>query len=224
MADSVEIECHLRGENKNDCLKIRLIAFRVPGEVANLRRMKLIKGAKKKGRVACQKNLDLCDWSLFITNAPEELLPGDMIRSLYRVRWCIELIFKSWRSILRMHLSNVQENHYRLKCELYAKFILAIIVHTIHQHLHSYLWHKEKRELSFYNLWSFIISHAESLHVAIRKSMRSFSNKINLLFTLIIKNCEKYHQPSRKTMLQRIDEMVGDPIPIKLTMENLQLM
>lgn len=223
-ANSVEIECQIRGENKGEWLKVRLIAFRAPEEVANLRRMKLKKRATKEGRVPSQKNLDLCDWSLFTTNAPEELLPGDMIRSLYRVRWCVELIFKSWKSILRMHLSNVQKNHYRLKCELYAKFTLAVIVHTIHQHLHSHLWHKEKREVSFYNIWSFIIAHAESLHIAIKKSMKIFSNKINSLFKLMIKICEKYHQPSRKTTLQRIDEMIGDPIPIKLSIENLYLL
>jgi len=221
MDDSVEIECHIRGQKKDSRLKVRLIAFRASEEVANLRRMKLKKGATKKGRVPSQKNLDLCDWSLFTTNAPEELLPGYMIRSLYRVRWCIELIFKSWRSILRIHLSNVQKNHYRLKCELYAKFILAVIVHTIHQHLHSYLWNNKKREISFYKLWSFIIERAESLHKVIKNSMRSFSNKINSLFPLMIKNCEKYHQPSGKTTLQRIDEMIGDPIPIKLTIQNL---
>ena len=146
-----------------------------------------------------------------------------MVRSLYRVRWCVELIFKSWQSILRMHLSNVRKNHYRFKCELYAKLILATIVHATHHNLQSYLWHKEKGEISFYKLWVFITSRAESFHEAIRKSMRIFSNKMNSLFESMIQNCKKYHQPSRKTMLQRIDEMHGDPIPIKLTIENLHL-
>jgi hypothetical protein len=66
-------------------------------------------------------------------------------------------------------------------------------------------------------------SRVESLHKAIRKSIRSFSNKMNSLFNLMIESCEKYHQPSRKTMLQKIDEMLGDPIPIKLTIENLHM-
>jgi hypothetical protein len=222
-ANSVEIDCLIRESGKDRCLDIRLIAFRVPEEVANLRRKKLKDQAKKKGRTPSQKSLALCDWSIFVTNASAQLLPGEMVRSLYRVRWCVELIFKSWRSILRMHLSNVRENEYRFKCELYARLILATIVHATHQHLQSHLWHKEKKEISFYKLWSFITSHAESLHEAIRKSMRSFSNKMNSLFSLIIQNCEKYHQPSRKTMLQRIDEMLGDPIPIKLTIQNLHM-
>jgi hypothetical protein len=223
-SDSVEIDCLIREkDNKNRWLDLRLIAFRAPEEVANLRRKKLKDQAKKKGRTPNQRCLDLCDWSIFVTNASAQVLPGQMARSLYRVRWCIELIFKSWQSILRMHLSNVRKNHYRFKCELYAKLILATIVHTTHHHLQSYLWNKEKREISFYKLWSFITSRAESLHKAIRKSIRCFSNKMNSLFNLIIETCEKYHQPSRKTMLQKIDGLLGDSIPIKLTIQNLYL-
>lgn len=220
LTNSVEIECLIRGK-KNEVLKIRLIAFRVPEEIANLRRKRLKDQAKRKRqKPPTQKSLDLCDWSIFVTNGSQELISGEMIRSIYRIRWCVELIFKSWRSILRMHLSNVYENQYRFRCELYAKFILAVIVHTIHQHLHFYVWNKQKKEISFYNLWSFIISRAQSFHESIRKSMKSFSNMVNSLFTEMIKSCEKYHQPSRKTTLQMIDEMIGDPIPIKLTTEN----
>jgi len=222
-ANSVEIDCLIRENGKDKWLNIRLIAFRAPEEVANLRRKKLKDQAKRKGRMPSQKSLDLCGWSIFATNVSAQLLPGEMVRSLYRVRWCVELIFKSWRSIMRMHLSNVRENHNRFKCELYAKLILATIVHTTHHHLQSSLWKKEKREISFYKLWSLITSRAESLHKAIRKSIRNFSNKMHSLFNLIIENCEKYHQPSRKTMLQRIDEMLGDLIPIKLTIENLYM-
>jgi hypothetical protein len=222
-SNSVEIDCLIRESGKDNWLGIRLIAFRAPEEVANQRRKKLKTQAKKKGTVPSQKSLALCGWSIFATNAPAQLLPGQMVRSLYRVRWCLELIFKSWQSILRMHLSNVRENSNRFKCELYAKLILATIVHATHHHLQSYLWHKEKGEISFYKLWSFIVSRAESFHEAIRKSMRCFSNKMHSLFESMIQNCKKYHQPSRKTMLQRINETPDDPVPIKLTIANLYI-
>jgi hypothetical protein len=39
----------------------------------------------------------------------------------------------------------------------------------------------------------------------------------------MIKNCEKYHQPSRKTTLQMIDEMVGDPKPMKISVEKTKV-
>lgn len=143
--NSVEIEVIIRGNKKEEYLKMRLIAFRAPEETANMRRKRLYDQAKKNGSTPSKKNLELCDWSIFGTNATKELLPGEMIRSIYRIRWCIELIFKSWKSILRIHQSNVHKNHHRLKCELYAKFILIVIVHTVHQYLQCDAWKKKER-------------------------------------------------------------------------------
>ena len=61
-----------------------------------------------------------------------------------------------------------------------------------------------------------MVSHSESLHKAVQKSLKNFSIKVNSLIGKIIKECEKYHQKSRKTTLQMIDEYIGDPEPIKI--------
>ena len=222
VSKSIEMEVFLRDE-KGKTLKIRLVGFRAPEEVANMRRKKFKKQAKKKGRTVSKKSLRLCDWSLFVTNASEEVVPGEMIRSIYRVRWCVELIFKSWKSILRVSKSNVRKNHNRFKCELYAKLILAVIIHTMHHHLHHYMWNKKRREISFDKLWKFIVSRSESLHEAIMKSMEMFSKKVNSLLGKMIKDCEKLHQPSRKTTLQMIDEMIGDCLPTKINLERVEI-
>jgi len=222
VARSIEMEVYLRGENGKK-LKIRLIGFRVPEEVANMRRKRLKEQARKKGYTTSKKSLKLSDWSLFVTNASEKLVPGEMIRSIYRVRWCVELLFKSWKSILRVHQSNVRKNHNRFKCELYAKLILAVIIHTMHHHLHHYMWNKKRREISFDKLWKFIVSRSESLHEAIMKSMEIFSHKVNTLLEKMIEECEKLHQPSRKTTLQMIDEMIGDCLPTKINLERVEI-
>jgi hypothetical protein len=213
--NSVEIIGFIK-DKQDRRVKVRLTAYRVPANIADQRRWELRKKANKKGHRVSRKSLQLCDWSLFITNASEEQIPGKMIRTIYRVRWNIELLFKSWKSILRIHKSNVKKNENRLKCELYGKLILAVITHIIHSELHSYLWITEQKELSFDKLWKFIVSHSEGLHNAIKRSLRSFSNKVNSYIDVIIKECEKYHQKSRKTTLQMINEYIGDPEPIMI--------
>jgi len=207
---TVELDVFLKGKRKDQYLPIRLIAFRLPREIANLRRNKLHKNASKKGRTCSSKSLFLCDWSMFVTNASEYLIPSEMIRTLYRIRWSIELVFKNWKSILRIHVSNVRKNPWRIRCELYAKLILAVMVHSIHQKVHYHTWTIKKKEISFDSLWKYIIVRAESLHKAMIKSAFSYLNMINSLLPSIIKVCEKYHQSSRKTTLQMIDEMIGD--------------
>lgn len=214
---SLEMEVCLRGTG-GKLLKIRLIAFRAPEEVANIRKMNLRKNAGKEGRTPREKSLELCGWSIFVTNADKDEIPGEMIRSCYRIRWCVELIFKSWKSILKIHRTNVSKNKHRLKCELYAKLITAVIVHTVHQNIHAALWNEERKELSFDKLWKWVNLNWGELHKSIVKSVKTFSRFINSRMTEITGSCEKYHQPSRKTSLQIIDEMIGDPVPIKFDM------
>ena len=79
-------------------LPCRLIALRVPPEVANRRRQAAYEKARKHGRTPTQEHLDWCDWTVFVTNCPAELLTWKEVVVLYRARWQIELMFKLWKS------------------------------------------------------------------------------------------------------------------------------
>jgi len=38
----------------------------------------------------------------YITNADQDILPTDLIRSIYSLRWQIEIIFKTWKSTFNL--------------------------------------------------------------------------------------------------------------------------
>lgn len=210
--NAIEIQVYLK--HKKNYLPVHFTAWRVPEEIASQRRRRAKADARRKGRgTPSQRRLTLCDWSIFVTNAPREILPGRMIRTLYRLRWNIELIFKSWKSVIHKHVTTVRENPSRLLCELYAKMILAVIVHRLHTHLHNAIWLINKRELSLDKLWKFIEEHKETLHQALLDGVDKFTAFLNQAIPLIIEGCEKLHQPSRKTTLQMLDEKIGDIQP-----------
>jgi Transposase DDE domain len=80
-------------------LRCRLIAWRVPEEVANRRRQKLQREHRDKyGTAPSAARLALCDWTILITNVPAELLTPEEAVILYRARWQVELLFKRWKS------------------------------------------------------------------------------------------------------------------------------
>lgn len=84
-------------ERKVPC---RMVAWRVPAEVANRRRQKLIAAARRKdGRTPGQERLAWCDWMILVTNVPADLLTPTETAVLYRARWQIELLFKRWKSL-----------------------------------------------------------------------------------------------------------------------------
>lgn len=80
-------------------LPCRLIAWRLPREQADRRRQKLRQETRKKrGREPCAERLAWCDWTILVTNVPEELLTSQEATVLYRARWQVELLFKRWKS------------------------------------------------------------------------------------------------------------------------------
>jgi hypothetical protein len=84
---------------------MRLVALPVPQEVADRRRA-LAKNNRDRRCVPDPQRLALMSWSLFVTNVPPRVWPAQLIAKLYRLRWRIEIIFKSWKSHLRLRELN----------------------------------------------------------------------------------------------------------------------
>jgi hypothetical protein len=108
----------------------RLLIERVPQEVADQRRRRLRDYARKKQVTPKAETLALAEWTLFITNAPVELVSLPEALVLSRVRWQVELLFKLWKSCLLVDEWR-SENPWRILCEIYAKLIAAVIVHWL---------------------------------------------------------------------------------------------
>lgn len=109
-------------------LKCRFMAVRCPPEVAARRRQKVHETARRKGRTASQRQLVMCDWTVLITNVPEEKLSFPEAWELYCARWQIELLFKRWKSLGGVQVST-KLNAYRVLCELYAKLLGMLVAH-----------------------------------------------------------------------------------------------
>lgn len=108
----------------------RLLIERVPQEVADQRRRRLRDYARKKQVTPKAETLALAEWTLFITNAPVELVSLPEALVLGRVRWQVELLFKLWKSCLLVDEWR-SENPWRILCEVYAKLIAVVIVHWL---------------------------------------------------------------------------------------------
>jgi len=212
--NAVELQAYI--QKYNEYLPVRVIAWKMPEEIANRRRMDLKYKAQKKGRTPKSHSLAFCSWSVFATNADDSLISGEMIRTCYRIRWNIELIFKAWKSVLNIHKTNVKTNTNRFRCELYAKLILTVIIHRLYKYIHLLMWKAEKRELSIDKFWKYMDSNKQKLHEMYKHGISNFINYINQTLTHIIMSCEKNHQKSRYTSLQMIDNMLGDLLPIKV--------
>lgn len=111
-------------------LRCRLLALRVPQEVADQRRRRLYAEAQRRGRTPNGQTLALADWTIFVTNVPLELLSVPEALVLGRARWQIELLFKLWKSHGEIDQWRSAKDG-AILCELYAKLIAMILQHWI---------------------------------------------------------------------------------------------
>jgi hypothetical protein len=111
-------------------LPVRLLAARVPQEVADQRRRRMRDEARRRGQPVTRDRLALADWTILVTNAPAEMLALAEALVLARVRWQIELLFKLWKSHGRIDEWR-STKPWRILCELYAKLIAMIVQHWL---------------------------------------------------------------------------------------------
>jgi IS4 transposase len=81
---------------------------------------------KKKGRQTGEEYKKRARFNLFITNITEGMLDVEVIVKIYRIRWQIELIFKTWKSVFG--LDNIGQMKYeRLICILNTRLLLILV-------------------------------------------------------------------------------------------------
>jgi hypothetical protein len=125
--DTIELAVTL-GERQR--LASRLLAVRVPQDVADARRRRLRKAARDKGRQVSGTRLALAAWTIFVTNVPTERLTLREALVLGRMRWQIELLFKLWKS--QGHVDESRSTKpWRILCEVYAKLLAMLVQHWV---------------------------------------------------------------------------------------------
>ncbi len=109
-------------------LQTRLVAFRVPEPVAAERRRKLRAKSRKRQREVSANQLALCAWWVGVTDLSAEDLSAEEVRTLYGLRWQVELLFKHWKQA-----SGLGFIHGRtaasVQVEYLAKLLGAIVTH-----------------------------------------------------------------------------------------------
>jgi hypothetical protein len=209
-ADRCQFQVVMGGRDGVPEVNCRLICLRVSEQVANERRRKLLKEAHKKGRTPSNKHLALCDWTLLVTNVAETDLRVEMAWRLYSLRWQIELLFKQLKSVLAIHRSQTRKNVSRLKCEIYGKLILAVLVHRIHAYLNNVFWNREHRELSFDKFYKRFQERAFAIFTQLLVSVQKATQYLAAEIRTVVTNCLKLRQRSRQSTLEMLAEKMEE--------------
>jgi hypothetical protein len=176
----------------------------VPQQVADERRRKEKAIAKKKRCTISEAKLRLLDWSFFITNVPADIWKAEEVRIIYKIRWQCELIFKTWKSLLKLQCLNTSKKE-RVYCELYGKLIVAVLLTNMSIILTIAVM--PEKEISTFKLIKMIQDYAldwlKEINQGIFSHIKFFKDNI----PLFLKYCYKEENKKKKTTITLIDNL-----------------
>ena len=88
---------------KNQKLFTRVIIYRLTDKQIQERRKKQSYTESKKGITFSEKSKRLTGINIYVSNTPEGVVPMEQIHDFYSLRWQIEIIFKTWKSLFQIH-------------------------------------------------------------------------------------------------------------------------
>lgn len=107
-------------------LAVRLLAVRLPDDVARARRDRVVRDAAKRRRPVRPAKLALCAWHVLVTTAPAEVLSAYEAWAIRSVRWQVELVFKGFKSDGGLERTNARTAA-RVLAEVYGKLLAQVV-------------------------------------------------------------------------------------------------
>jgi hypothetical protein len=148
-----------------------------------------------------QKYKYLSQMNLFITNVPRKLLSADRIYGLYKLRWQIELIFKTWKSVLKIDKVRKMKAD-RFKCYLLGKLLWILMNWEICFLFNDFLIEKKNRLLSIYKCFDIIKMQVSALEKILFHQRLKLRHWLEVLYEIISEYGLKENKKRRTDLIK----------------------
>lgn len=180
-------------------LPARVILYRLTEQQMRNREKDMAKKEKKKGIIYKEKSKRLSAINLYCTNIPAEYVGMNQIHDFYSLRWQIEILFKTWKSLFAIHACKKVKIE-RLECHIYGQLIRILICSSTMFRMRELLLRKRKKELSEYKAIYMIQDYLPLLYQAIQQDVQQLTSILLRLYKLLEKNGRKSHRYEKKTV------------------------
>jgi len=167
-------------------MPLRLIVALLPKEVQEERVRKRNKENKKRKQKTTDEFKARAYFNLFICNIPIEALTKEEVCNLYRVRWQIELVFKTWKSLMKINELQKMKPE-RFKTTLYMNLLWIVVFWNIIYPYRCFESLKEHRLISFFKCVNSLVDNARIIRQILRKSKVQMGKSIRKIYNIFSK-------------------------------------
>lgn len=177
----------------------RLVVYKLTEEQTEKRLKARAVSEKKKNIKYRDRTKRLAGLSVYITNIPQEQAAKELVHDLYSLRWQIEVLFKTWKSMF--HIDQCKPIKVpRFECHVYGQLIAILLSSSLMFQMRSLLLTKKKRELSEYKGIGMIRDYFGALRRALRQTQQSVLEVLLSLVNRMEKSGGKCHRYQKKTV------------------------
>lgn len=185
-------------------LPVRMCIELVSEQVYEKRIRAIEKENKSKGSQTSQEFRIRARFNILITNVKEEDLPAENMYKLYKTRWQIELVFKTWKSTLG--IDKLQPMKYqRFMCLLYAKFILFLVNSQIIAMIGQKIYKTENKQISRDKAMKTLHEHFSLTREVLKAPGSRLSDYMGIMHRLLAKN----HWLEKRKNKVGLDEIIN---------------
>jgi IS4 transposase len=191
----------LKGYIGKDKVPVRLVMYRNPERVVNKRLREANIGAKSRGRTMSESKRLSLYFSMFITNAPEEMLSDELVGTVYRLRWEIELIFKRWKGQLEIdYLKGI--NEHRINYLIWSRMCMVLIVELVSGHLKHIADELFDCEVSEVRLIDYLLRESGFYYAVAANRLEAFFKEMLQDTPRMLLKDKRYRKTMREKVLQ----------------------
>lgn len=127
-AASAEVVVQFRAPDKT-LVRCRVVAVRKSEPAAAAARQKALRQRNKRGEAINMRTLEAVGYVFLLTNLPAEI-SAESVLTLYRLRWQIEMKFKTLKSVLHLDRVPVRTDE-ALRVHVVAKLLIALLIESL---------------------------------------------------------------------------------------------
>ena len=196
-----------------DGVMFRLTGQKLPDHIVNQRLRKAARSAeRKRGTQISDAYRLFLQYALFLTNLADAFTPSQLFE-IYRVRWQIELIFKTWKSILKIHKIRSARLP-RTMCQVYGKLIIAALTTQFSGSIAALTPTRPAVVISYHRIMQHLQTVALQLSAAIWANGAKLARFIKALARDIRRLCPKKHQKSKPSIEARLAQATAQSSPV----------
>ena len=205
---SYEQEVYL---SRKDKVPVRIVIMPLPQEAYQKRLKKITFSASSKKYNVSDESKIKCAYNIYITNLDNSQLSEEQIRTVYSIRWQIELVFKTWKSYLSLDQVKAVKIE-RFLCHLLAKFIWILVNWKLFHYFDYFLYKKpiSKGKKSRCSMFKFIKQAKKYSHTLCLALTKPNCRLKNWIEHVIILNQDKLILEVKKGQLDPFNSFFND--------------